>query len=78
MHNAISAQWHLISVQGLEYIVHFIVGLAYFYNKYVKSIWYYCYTPDLGLRTVAYYGYGRTFYGRIFINFPVTRTVKSF
>ena len=32
----------------------------------------------LGLRTVPYYGYGRTFYGRIFINFPVTRTVKSF
>ena len=38
-HNAIPA--HLIWVQGLEYIVHFIVGLAYFYNKYVKSIWYY-------------------------------------
>ena len=35
MHNAISA--HLISVQGLEYIVHFIVSLAYFYNKYVKK-----------------------------------------
>ena len=24
--------------QGLEYIVHFIVGLAYFYNQYVKLI----------------------------------------
>ena len=36
MHNTILA--HLISVQGLEYIVHFIVGLAYFYNKYVTSL----------------------------------------
>ena len=28
--------------QGLEYIVYFIVSLAYFYNQYVKLIWYYC------------------------------------
>ena len=33
---------------------------------------------SLGLRTVPYYGYGRTIYGRIFTKFPVTRTVKSF
>ena len=32
----------------------------------------------IGLCTVPYYGYGRTFYGCIFINFPVTHTVKSF
>ena len=31
----------------------------------------------LGLRTVPYYGYGRTIYGRIFTKFPVNRTVKS-
>ena len=30
----------------------------------------------LGLRTVPYYGYGRTIYGRIYIKFAVTRTVK--
>ena len=34
--------------QGLEYIVHYIVGLAHFYNKYVKLIWYYHRTLDLG------------------------------
>ena len=33
---------------------------------------------ELGLHTVPYYSYGHTFYGCIFINFPVTHTVKSF
>ena len=35
--------------QWLEYIVHFFDGLAYFYNKYVKLIWYYRKNTGLGL-----------------------------
>ena len=35
--------------QGLEYIVHYIVSLAHFYNKYVKLIWYYHKNTGLGL-----------------------------
>ena len=33
--------------------------------------------PALGLRTVPYYGYGCTIYGRIYIKFTFTSTVKS-
>ena len=35
--------------QGLEYIVHYIVSLAHFYNEYVKLIWYYCKNTGFGL-----------------------------
>ena len=40
--------------------------------------WASLFSLTLGLRTVPYYGYGRTIYGRTFTKFPVTRTVKSF
>ena len=41
-------------------------------------IWQSCSSGDhLGLRTVPYYGYSRTIYGRFYIKFAVTRTVKS-